>query len=53
MITSNYLIINKKPQKFSSMRIAGRAAVFLDADGRPLDFGVLALDESIYAMLEC
>ena len=53
MITSNYLIINKKPQKFSSMRIAGKAAVFIDADGRPVDFGVLALDDSIYTMLVC
>lgn len=53
MITSNYLIINKKPQKFGTMRIAGRVAVFMDADGRPLDFGALALDESIYTMLVC
>ena len=53
MITSNYLIINKKPQKFSAMRIAGKAAVFIDADGRPVDFGVLALDDSIYTMLVC
>lgn len=53
MITSNYLIINKKPQKFSTMRIAGKAAVFIDTDGRPVDFGVLALDGSIYTMLVC
>lgn len=53
MITSNYLIINKKPQKFSTMRMAGKAAVFIGADGRPVDFGVLALDDSIYTMLVC
>jgi len=53
MISSNYLIINKRPQKFDSMRIAGRTAVFTDANGRPVDFGVLALDDSIYAMLIC
>ncbi len=53
MITSNYLIINKRPQKFSTMRIAGRTAVFIDGDGRPVDFGVLALDDSIYTMLVC
>lgn len=53
MITSNYLIINKKPQKFTGMRIVGRAAVFLDAGGKPVDFGVLALDDSIYTMLVC
>ncbi len=53
MITSNYLIINKKPQKFGSMRIAGKTAVFTGADGRPVDFGVLALDGSVYTMLVC
>lgn len=53
MIANNYLIINKKPQKFAAMRIAGRAAVFTGDDGKPVDFGVLALDESIYAMLVC
>lgn len=53
MIASNYLIINKRPQKFSSMRIAGKAAVFTDDAGRPVDFGVLALDGSIYTMLVC
>lgn len=53
MLTSNYLIINKRPQKFSSMRIAGKAAVFTDEAGRPVDFGVLALDDSIYTMLVC
>ena len=53
MIISNYLIINKRPQKFASMRIAGKAAVFTDEKGRPVDFGVLALDDSIYTMLVC
>jgi len=53
MIESNYLIINKRPQKFSGMRIAGRAAVFTDVNGKPVDFGVLALDDSIYTMLIC
>lgn len=53
MLKDNYLIINKKPQAFSEMRIAGRTAVFIGADGKPLDFGVLPLDESIYAMMSC
>ena len=53
MITSNYLIINKRPQKFSSMRIAGSTAVFTGENGKPVDFGVLALDDSIYTMLVC
>ena len=52
MIANNYLIINKRPQKFERMQLAGRAAVFTDS-GRPVDFGVLALDESIYTMLVC
>lgn len=53
MLASNYLIINKKPQKFKEMRIAGRTAVFIDESERPLDFGVLALDDSIYTMMSC
>ena len=53
MLASNYLIINKKPQKFKEMRIAGRTAVFIAENGRPLDFGVLALDDSIYTMMSC
>ena len=53
MLTSDYLIINRKPQKFSRMRIAGRAAVFTDQDGRPLDNGVLILDDTVYAVLYC
>ena len=35
------------------MRIAGRTAVFIAENGRPLDFGVLALDDSIYTMMSC
>ena len=35
------------------MRIAGRAAVFIDQDGRPLDNGVLILDDTVYAVLYC
>ena len=53
MLKGNYLIINKKPQMFSEMRIAGRVAVFLDHAGKPLDFGVLALDDSVYTMMSC
>lgn len=33
------------------MRIAGKTAVFLDDEGRPLDYGALALDSSVYTML--
>lgn len=53
MLDSNYLIINRHPQRFSAMRIAGRAAVFIDAEGKVLDYGVLALDDSVYAALYC
>lgn len=52
MLTNNYLIINKKARVFSDIRIAGRTAVFLDREGRPVDFGVLPLD-SVYAMMSC
>ena len=53
MLQSNYLIINKKPRKFASMKLAGRTAVFVDQEGRPIDFGVLPLADSIYAMMSC
>lgn len=53
MLESNYLIINRHAQKFASMRLAGRAAVFTDADGRVLDYGVLALTDNVYAALYC
>ena len=53
MVKSNYLIINKKPQTFSSVKYSGKAAVFTDGSGKPLDFGVLIMDSSIYTMLVC
>lgn len=53
MLKSNYLIINKKAREFSSIRTAGRTAVFLDGEGRPVDYGVLPLDSSVYAMMSC
>ena len=53
MVNSNYLIINKKPQTFSSVRYSGKAAVFTDEGGRPLDYGVLIMDSSVYALLVC
>lgn len=53
MLDSNYLIINRHPQRFGEMRIAGHAAVFTGADGKVLDFGVLRLDSSVYAALYC
>lgn len=53
MLDSNYLIINRKAQKFDKLRIAGRAMVFTDSEGKVLDNGVLALDSSVYAVLYC
>ena len=53
MLRSNYFIINKKARVFSGIKIAGRTAVFLDDSGRPADFGVLPLDDSVYAMMSC
>ena len=53
MLDSNYLIINRNPQKFSKMKIAGRTAVFFDEGGKPVNYGVIALDDSVYAALCC
>ena len=53
MLKNNYLIINRKARVFDGMRIAGRTAVFLDKEGRPVDFGVLPLSDSVYAMMSC
>ena len=53
MINTNYLIINRKPVAFDTLEIAGGEAVFMDADGIPLDEGVIELDETIYAALYC
>lgn len=53
MLDSNYLIMDRKPQRFSTMRIAGKTVIFLDSDGKPLNYGVFSLDESIYAALYC
>ena len=53
MLDSSYLIINRHPQRFSEMSIAGKAAVFTNAEGKVLDYGVLALGSSVYAALYC
>lgn len=53
MLGSNYLIINKKPEKFARMMLAGKTAVFLGDNGKPVDYGVLPLDDSVYAILVC
>lgn len=53
MIDSNYYIVNRRAQKFCSMKLTPRAAIFLDENGRPVDFGVLALGDSLYAAVYC
>ena len=53
MLDSNYFIINRYAQRFSEMRMTPKAAVFLGESGRPLDFGVLPLKDSLYAALFC
>ncbi|MBR2539755.1 MAG: zinc ribbon domain-containing protein [Mogibacterium sp.] len=53
MLDSNYFILNRHPQKFSEMRIAGKVLVFTGEDGRPLDFGVVQTGTNIYTVLEC
>ena len=35
------------------MRLTGKAAIFLNQDGKPIDFGVLQLKESLYAAIYC
>ncbi len=53
MIDSNYLIINRRAQRFAEMRIAGRLAIFTDEEGKVLDYGVVTLGDAIYAALSC
>ena len=53
MLDSNYYILNRHPQRFAEMKLAGKTAVFTDKDGRVLDYGVLALGSSVYAALYC
>lgn len=53
MISTNYLIINRKPTAFELLAVEGGEAVFMDADGIPLDDGVIELDDTVYAALFC
>ena len=53
MLENNYLIINKKAQTFDRIRFAGRTAVFISSENKPLKYGVLALNETIYAIMCC
>jgi len=53
MLDSNYYIVNRFAQRFSEFRLTPKAAIFLNKDGRPVDFGVLAIADSIYAVVYC
>ena len=53
MIDSNYYIVNRRAQRFAEMKLTSKAAIFLDEKGRPVDFGVLALKDSLYAAVYC
>lgn len=53
MLNSNYYIVNRKPQRFSELRLTPKAAIFLNEAGRPVDFGVLAIADSLYAAVYC
>jgi hypothetical protein len=53
MVKHNYFIINKKARRFSTMKFAGSNIVFVGEDGKVLDFGVLPLADSIYAIMSC
>ena len=53
MLDSNYYIVNRHAQRFKSFKLTPKAAIFLNEDGRPVDFGVLAIADSIYAAVYC
>ena len=53
MLDSNYYIVNRYAQRFSEMKLTPKAAIFLNEEGRPVDFGVLALADSLYAAVYC
>ena len=53
MVRTNQFIINKKAYGFTEMRVAGTTAIFLNESGRPVDYGVIPLDGSVYALLSC
>ena len=53
MLDSNYYIVNRHAQRFKEFRLTPKAAIFLNEDGRPVDFGVLTIADSIYAAVYC
>ena len=53
MLDSNYYIVNRHAQRFSTIKLTPKAAIFLNDEGRPVAFGVLALGNSLYAAIYC
>lgn len=53
MIESNYLIINRIPETYDRMKIAGKAAVFLNGSGKMIDRGAVRIDDTVYAFMYC
>ena len=53
MLESNYHIINRKPFRFSELKVKDSSAVFVCEDGTVETNGVLLLDNCIYAALYC
>lgn len=53
LLESNYYIIDRKAQRFDKIKIAGKTAVIINSAGAVVNYGALALDDSVYAMLFC
>ncbi len=53
MLNSNYIIINRIPRKYKTMKIAGKTAIFLDESGKIVDNGAVQISDNIYAALFC
>lgn len=53
MLTTNYLIINREPFAFDTMKVESDCALFVDKDGKDLNVGPIALGKSVYAALFC
>ena len=51
MLRTNYLIINRKPQEFLAMELAGKTLIFYGEGQRQV--GSLTLGDNIYAALYC
>ena len=53
MKEDNFLLINRKAQKFSEVTMMKSGMVFRDAEGKVLDYGVLMLNRDVRVCLYC